>query len=247
MNLIDLFKEFHSRAVVCAYPLSARVLYFTLLGDFNAAYFPEERVYSERELSGLTGLSPEPVHRALKFLADRGHIKTKKTKRGTVIQLCTCQAPAKHEPSTCQAPAKQSISLISYTQNQDEKTKKEEEESAGASESKLVTDSTEMDVHDLWEHETGFALHGSVAYELESLEKTYGRESFHSALIKAVQSNTANRLNFNYFKKVLENLNKPKPTSKKGGERNDNATENQRGYKQPDTSKDPDWRKYLKQ
>lgn len=244
MNLIDLFKEFHSRAVVYAYPLSARVLYFTLLGDFNAAFFPEERVYSERELSGLTGLSPEPVHRALKFLADRGHIKTKATKRGTVIQLCPCQAPAKHLPSMSQAPAKQSISLISYTQNQDDKTK-DDDDDARAKENKSVTDLTELDVQDLWEYETGYALHGSIAYELESLEKTYGRESFHSALIKAMQSSTSPKLRFSYFKKVLENLNKPKTTSKKGGERNERTGNNVRDYKEPDTSKDPDWEKYL--
>lgn len=250
MDLFSLFKEFYSVAIVNKYPANVRGVYDSLLYDFNARFFPEHCIYTQRELSEMTGLSLEPLHRALKFLAQRGHIKVKASKKGTVIRLCEeCQTQAKHEPNMSQTQG-EAVGLVSYTaqahaevSNTNLKTKNEETKDDDDARARV----SEMDVQDLWEYETGYALHGSIAYELESLEKTYGRESFHTALIKAMKSKDSSKLKFSYFQKVLENLNKPKPTSEKGGEKNDNATENQRGYKQPDTSKDPDWRKYLKQ
>lgn len=248
MDLFSLFKDFYSVAIVNKYPANVRGVYDSLLYDFNARFFPEHCIYTQRELSEMTGLSLSTLHRALKFLSERGHITVRSSKKGTVIRLRN-ETPVEHKWNT-NGTQGAAVGLVSYTpqahaevsntnlKTKNEETKKEEEARARVS---------EMDVQDLWEYETGYALHGSIAYELESLEKTYGRESFHSALIKAMQSSTSPKLRFSYFKKVLENLNKPQTTSKKGGERNDNATENQRDYKQPDTSKDPDWRKYLKQ
>lgn len=121
MSYLDLLKEFHSRAIAEVYPPSARVLYEGLLYDFNAAYWKPELIYSERELSKLTGLSPATVHRAIKFLSDRGIIKTWRTRNKTVVKLLSQAVPQPQSRSDDEANVKQSRSkseaksLVSYT------------------------------------------------------------------------------------------------------------------------------------
>lgn len=87
MSFIDLFKEFHSDATEREFPPSARVMYDQLLYEFNARYWKEEILMSERELSRLSGLTATTTHRAVQFLCETGYIKTKKAKRGTIFKL----------------------------------------------------------------------------------------------------------------------------------------------------------------
>ena len=101
MGLIELFKGFHSRAVEQEFPPSARVLYLTLLGEFNAAYWKDELAFTESELSGLTGLRKTTLHerpksdqtptdahlltraKDVKDVSDNQDIKTKTTDTAT--------------------------------------------------------------------------------------------------------------------------------------------------------------------
>ena len=87
MNLMELFKSFHARAIVNKYPPSVRALYDALLFDFNAKYWPEHCIYSERALGEMAGLSKTTTHEALCYLAERGHVTVRTGKRQTVIRL----------------------------------------------------------------------------------------------------------------------------------------------------------------
>lgn len=87
MTLIDLFKEFHRNATQQEYPPSARVLYFTLLGEFNSERWPDSLVLSTRDLTQLTGLPTTSVHRAKQFLTSKGIIKCRPFKNKTSFSL----------------------------------------------------------------------------------------------------------------------------------------------------------------
>ncbi|MBR0062158.1 MAG: hypothetical protein IJP68_11850 [Selenomonadaceae bacterium] len=87
MTLIDLFKEFHRNATQQEYPPSSRVLYMTLLGEFNSARWPDSLVLSTRDLAQLTGLPTTSVHRAKQFLTSKGIIKCRPFKNKTSFSL----------------------------------------------------------------------------------------------------------------------------------------------------------------
>lgn len=92
------------------------------------------------------------------------------------------------------------------------------------------TENTDMDIHDIWEYETGFKLTGSVAYQLEEL----ANDDFalvHKAIIKAVESKTTDRLRYNYFKKIFDGMKNPKP---KGGEKREYDSARILGYTDDD-------------
>ena len=86
-TLIDLFKEFHRNAIQQEYPPSSRVLYMTLLGEFNSARWPDSLVFSTRDLTQLTGLPTTSVHRAKQFLTSKGIIKCRPFKNKTSFSL----------------------------------------------------------------------------------------------------------------------------------------------------------------
>ena len=86
-TLIDLFKEFHRNATQQEYPPSSRVLYMTLLGEFNSARWPDSLVLSTRDLTQLTGLPTTSVHRAKQFLTSKGIIKCRPFKNKTSFSL----------------------------------------------------------------------------------------------------------------------------------------------------------------
>ena len=123
MSFVDLFKSFHSRAIAEVYPASVRVLFDSFLYDFNVAYWSPELIYSERELSRLTGLSQSTIHRAIKFLSDRGIIKTWRTRNKTVVKLLGNAVPQPQPRAGNESAMNQtrinseSKSLISYTLN----------------------------------------------------------------------------------------------------------------------------------
>ena len=78
-----------------------------------------------------------------------------------------------------------------------------------------------MDIHDVWEYETGFKLTGSVAYELEMLANE-DFELVHRAIVRAVGSKDTARLRYNYFKKIYDDMKNPQPKrtyAPKGGEK----------------------------
>ena len=88
-----------------------------------------------------------------------------------------------------------------------------------------ITSSVDMDIHEIWEYETGQPLRGSVAYELERLANA-DFEGVREAIITAVKANSRGTVSFNYFKAVYDKSKaNPKPNtnplSQKGSEKSD--------------------------
>ena len=87
MSLIDLFKDFHHDAIQQEFPPSARVLFDTLLYKFNEAFWTDELVLSERDLTQLTSLPKTTLNEAKHFLASRHIIKVTQFKNKTAYSL----------------------------------------------------------------------------------------------------------------------------------------------------------------
>lgn len=234
MSLIDLFKEFHSRAIVDVYPPSARALFDTFIYDFNAAFWPEERVYSERELSRLTGLTPATTHRSLKFLADHGHIKTKSSKRGTIVKLTgvtwsTNEAPMKHQRSTCEAPVKHPDAVPNIRAREDVKTLDKSSLLLNAGASACVNRNSVEDaldaLQDYWE---GTLRGGRLTFEhlseIQALVESHGFDWVKAAMKEASDVNGGgNRyrsygVNMQLFRGVVRRKLNPSPKPR-GGEK----------------------------
>lgn len=257
MSLIDLFKEFHSRAIVDVYPPSARALFDTFIFDFNAAFWPEERVYSERELSRLTGLTPATTHRSLKFLADHGHIKTKSSKRGTVVKLTgvtwstneapvehqrsTNEAPMKHPWSTCEAPVKhpdevpiiracEDVKTLRHFTSNDDDTRARAGVNRDFENGVTVTPTpTPLDeVEDYWSRTLkGGRLSIEHLSEIQALIDKHGVDWVKEAMRDASDAN-GNGLNMRLFRGVIRRKLNPVKPALKGGERRDRGNESAR-------------------
>lgn len=250
MSLIDLFKEFHSRAIVDAYPLSARALFDTLLFDFNAAFWPEERVYSQRELSRLTGLPTTTVHRAMKFLSERGYIKTHSTKRGTVVKLVehrrnTSGTPAEHPRNTSGTPAASSnIRVREDVKTSDLKTSLLSDNNAHArapvNRNSEVPTRTDLDAaQDFWSEEIqGGRLTIEHLSRLQVLIDRHGLDWVKAAMIETSDANGSHygsspKLLFAVIDRKLNH--KPKPLTKpKGGEKREYDSASILGYTDDD-------------
>lgn len=105
MSLIDLFKGFHCEAIQQGYPPSARTLFDTLLYKFNANFWTDELVLSERDLIQLTSLPKTTLNEAKHFLASRHIIKVTQFKNKTAYSLnstfvsqVTDQSPTTNRP-----------------------------------------------------------------------------------------------------------------------------------------------------
>ena len=134
ITLIDYFRSFH----VCSkeYELSAtaRSVYFALLGEFNAAYWKDELIISDRQMLELSGVkSVATIHDARNLLKSLGFIDFRKGKnRKSVYRLLQKHLPRtpnailpEHLPNTCRTLSEQS-GLVCYTRagedDEDEKT-----------------------------------------------------------------------------------------------------------------------------
>ena len=188
MSFIDLFKEFHGDATERAFPPSARVLYDQLLYEFNARYWKEEILMSERELSRLSGLTAATTHRAIQFLCETGYLKTKKAKRGTVFKLTSTKVPnsgaiVEQSWSNSEATAEQTqsdfwnsnIRARKDLKTEDIKTK--EKERAGACEKILEWDSDiEERLTKLWRENNGCRVTAELLSYFQTLVEKHGAQ-----------------------------------------------------------------------
>ena len=85
MTLIDLFRQFHIAATSNRFPASARVLFYTLAGEWNEARRPANLITSRRNVNELTALPRTTFNDALRYLTDRSIIKT--TTKGDTMSV----------------------------------------------------------------------------------------------------------------------------------------------------------------
>lgn len=254
MSLIDLFKEFHSQTVEKEYPVSARLLGYWLIGEFNKAHWPEELTFSERDLYRLTGLPASTIHGAIKYLCDRRHIKTwRKRKTGsTIFKLLsdktpqsTNGAPPMHEPCTTGATVEQPAFVPIGRTREDVKTldvkTKENTHSASANGSELDRFLTE------WAAGNGCARSDWLDGKLAELLDKHGLPTMTAALERANRkTNGTHGFNLEFFEKQLAKVSqspksaqKPKSTLK-GGESN-GETVSKFGYKPVEFDDNEKW------
>lgn len=193
-GLIELFKSFHSQAVEGKYPASSRALYNFFIGELNRRYWAtDELSYSERELADLVGLSKSSVHGAIKFLSDRGYVKTarNKQKTRTFFKILTAQSTVTScRPDGDQLPTSFERPKYAYAEDEkdekDEKTEKErKKESACAKKIEEPASKKELDsgIRHAWIQSVGENPFGGFAEDLLNLQKRYGVEK----VVKAIE------------------------------------------------------------
>ena len=144
-SLIDHFRTFHSLSKEYDLSAGARSVYFALLGEFNAAYWPDELRISDRQMQELSGVkSVATVHDARNLLKSLKLIDFRKGKnRKTIYRLLTdriantIQTPiaelSEHQPNTCQTlDERTGLFPIPACAREDLKTGKTERPSATA-------------------------------------------------------------------------------------------------------------------
>ena len=191
-GLIDLFKDFHFQAVEERYPASSRALYNFFIGELNRRYWAtDELSYSERELAELVGLSKSAVHITVKFLSDRGWIKTSrdKVKTRTFFKIVAAQSLVTSSWADC-GQIVGSSSVLNYAHAKDKedlKTEDNEKEKkrARARDEKIALPSVNELDHEIflaWIAANEENPFGGNLRDLITLQKSYGAQKVADAI-----------------------------------------------------------------
>ena len=229
-TLIDYFRAFHSLKQELNLSMSAQAVYFSILGEFNAARFPKQLSLSDRELQALAGLkSVATAHDAKRILKNHKLIDftSKRGSKGyTEYQLSTEHLPNNSRTITEQEPNNETNSYIRAREDLktlDIKTKDIKEEGAGVHESGITpeAESEGSDIFKVWAKETNNAwLNARQKYELLALSEDpkVGFAKVKAAIEQMADSRTYK--NYTDFKEILEGKS-TKSAMLKGGEKNE--------------------------
>ena len=233
MSLIDLFKGFHHEATQQEFPPSARVLFYTLLGEFNDAFWIDSLVFSERDLIKITGLKKTTLHEAKHFLTSRHFIKCKLFKNKTAysfdgdiakILAATTKRPLTDQSPTTNRPVADQFGVLPNTHTrEDVKTEDVKTKSVGYASARANVEEIN-ELIEYWSDELGG---GRLTFEHQSklvvfLER-YGVEWVKAAMNESADVNhDRHGVKPKLLFAILENKAKPKQQLRllKGGERN---------------------------
>ncbi len=214
LSLAEWFQAFHRYAVENDLSASARVLFYTLLGLFNAEFWKVDRVsISVRQMQALGGFqSSSVVERAKTVLGTENIVKIEKLKNNkTQFELVepqlwlrhTRDTPAEHSRNTCGTPAEHSRNTaytitLPKTKQEDIKTEdiKTKEKNAHARGFPKVRDverlieyfSLELDIVLVRDWEEEKICDELTPYDLKilsDLQKKYGVEKLKTAMGQA--------------------------------------------------------------
>lgn len=245
----DALNDFHKLNEQEPLASSAQLLYLHLLHTNNRHGNSGHVQVSDRELGHRTRLSKQTITEAKRILKSAGLIDFTAEKgnprAGTSYALTffsekvgqlVGQSVGQNLGQTLGQKVGQSSRYKSIFTNEsldkDLRQKKETKDITSTTTtartrdtSSNVTSSVDMDIHEVWEYETGQPLRGSVAFELERLANA-DFEGVREAIIAAVKANSKGTVSFNYFKAVYENAKgnptpKANPLSQKGGEKSE--------------------------
>ena len=237
-NLIDFFNAFHSLKGQLKLSASSQAVYFSLLGEFNAARFPERISLSSRELKDLAGLkSVATAHECKNVLKNKNLIDFKTKGSVTWYELLTehlsngNRTPAKQVPNASRTEAdysSRSNSLPSPTEG-DERRKTSDDDAHARETGKVAAatgkdadagaqakplSSPTFDANDIqaeWVKAFGYDLRGNYALELEQLaSKDYARAQAAIARTLAQKEKQGINDEYHYFRAVYDGL---KPTA----------------------------------
>lgn len=187
MSFIDLYNGLHSEVTQQGFPPSARVLIYTLVGEFNSARWADSLVFSERDLICLTGLKKTTLHEAKHFLTSRRVITCKPFKNTFTYSLgddlksllsrpVGDQKPTIYRPVGDHLPtAFENSNIRARVEVEDIKTK--EKERAGACEKIPEWDSDiEERLTKLWRENNGCRVTAELLSYFQTLVEKHGAQ-----------------------------------------------------------------------
>lgn len=247
-TLIDYTKSFHALCKTLNLSAGTRSTFAAIIGEFNAARFPERLSIADRDLKSLAGLkSVASVHECKNVLKNHKLIDftTKRGCRGVTEYSLPTEWLANIQPNINRTLTEHlpNISRTFGTASnirvrEDVKTKDKDNNDDGAGANVNEVD----ELIEYWEREVhGGRLTMEHLSELSLWLKQKGLAWVKEAMKTAADSNNNPRgVSFNYFKAVVNNRLNPKT---KGGEKSASTGYQ---YQVPDESADdPDLLKWL--
>lgn len=235
--LIDHFRMFHELSKEYELSASARSVYFALLGEFNAAFWPDELKISDRSMLELSGVkSTATVHDARNLLKLMNLIDFRKGKNRKTIYKILNKARDKQSENTNRTPTESSneqsalflmssCGLVGKTEDERQSQPPPPREGQTTkrgllSVSKNEENAEEYDIDEIVEEWTESPCFSKLDFELiteiANLVKKHGKAKVKEAMGKAKRANNnRNGVSFAFFKAILEK------ESEKGGEKNE--------------------------
>ena len=112
MTLIDLFRNFSQTAIENNFPASVRILYYTVLYEWNELRRPNTFTIRKTVLLAKTGLPESTFRDAYRFLTSRKLFVSKTTKRGVYVIQLQDKEETSATSQALNAPARQSVEKI---------------------------------------------------------------------------------------------------------------------------------------
>ncbi len=230
-SLAEYFQAFHSYAYENTLTASARALYYTILGEFNNAYWKRsEMSKSVRELRDIGGFKSESiVQRAKAQLGNENILQISKNKNGDTYRLVepsewknfkkpigtdeervrnTCGTDEEQMRNTCGTPSGflNNAHAEDIKDSKDRKTKTNQNENARAIPKIKDTSVEEIDseVRHAWILANGENPFGGYAEDLLALQKSYGAKKVADAITSCRRKRTfGDMVSINFVKAEL--------------------------------------------
>ena len=208
-SIAEYVQAFHKYAYEHALNANVRALYFSLIGEFNRAYWPEELSKSVRELCEIGGFSNAmAVHRAKAVLGTENIIKIRKTKTSDVYVLVAPENWLRNRNVTanvtaplqqCYSPAENAHKDTCAKDGKDNKDRlKKEEENAGA-----YLDELDGLVWQEWINANGENPNRGDSLDLKELSKKYGSAKVAESIVHCRRNRQSERVTIRYVEAVL--------------------------------------------
>lgn len=230
-SLAEYFQAFHSYAYENALTASARTLYYTILGEFNSAYWKRSELSkSVRELREIGGFKSESiVQRAKALLGTENILQITKNKNCDVYKLVepsewrnakksigTLEEHLRNTSGTPEEHLRNTSRVSNYAcakDKEDIKDSKTEFNNNNPPARKKNLDSKPISVNSdavnqAWFDCEGEHLRGGKALKLIELEKKFGTQAVVNAIMQAHCANNQPCLNVNFVAAILENPQK---------------------------------------
>lgn len=213
-TLIDYFRGFHDLKQRHNLSASAQAVYFSILGEFNVARFPEQLSISDRELKRLSGVkSVATAHDAKRILKNVGLIEFAARQGGITCYTLSANHLSKNQtnrtvteqlPNSCRTVGGSSYIHV----REDVKTlrlKEEEARGSYGSDGLTAEETAALDaLVDEWQDSPVFCkLDVKLISQLAALLKEHGAAAMRTAM-EAARRTQKSGVNLAYFTRALK-------------------------------------------
>ena len=241
-SLADYFRICHAYSKKLELSANTRSILYTLIGEFNEGFWPEELSFSDRTLQELSGVkSLRTIHDAKNTLKSYGFINFRPGKNRksiyrllnpvNTLQTPTAQ-PSKHFVNTLQT-LEPRPNIRAREDCKDVEDVKTEEKNRGGAGARICED-----VFKVWAEEMPRPLTASEKYELADIEEKYPVEKITDAIRR-----TRRERYYPTFGDFLAILEGKDIRTRKGGERIERTAEPKQVYTNITDTGDEPWYK----